>query len=417
MKKIAIVGTGIAGMSCGYYLKDACEVTFFEKDARPGGHTNTVLADEDGRPIPIDTGFIVYNEVTYPGLVKFFAELSIPTQETDMSFSFQHAASGLEYSGTGLDGLFAQRRNILNIPFWKMLGDINRFNKTCGEILDDPRFRNMSLKDYAKKKCFGEDFMNKYILPMSSAIWSTEAREMLDFPAETLVRFFKNHGLLGLTGHLKWRTVTGGSRVYRDRVMDFFKGNVFLSCGVHRVESFGDKVMVETVNGERREFDAVVLAAHADESVSMLKNPRPGERELLQKFRYQKNEALLHTDESVMPRKRRAWSAWNYYAGTRAAGKPFATTVYWMNRLQRVSEKKNYFVSINDPGLVRSSQILWSGTYLHPVYNPGAVAAQNELPQLNQGSRIKFCGSYFKYGFHEDAFQSGQEAAHAVLSL
>jgi predicted NAD/FAD-binding protein len=415
MDSVAVVGTGIAGMSAGHFLRRDFSVTFYEKNAYAGGHTNTVVVDENGRPVSVDTGFMVYNEVTYPNLVRFFNELGIPTKPTSMSFSVRHDPSGLEYCGTGLAGLFAQKKNLVSLRFWKMLGAIDRFNRSCEETLTDPRYRGVTIAKYVEEKNLGLDFLDRYLLPMSSAVWSTDARTMRAFPVVTLVRFFKNHGLLGgLSGHYTWRTVDGGSRVYRDKVMASFKDRVRLKKGVRRVER-GDKISVLDDTGSWETYDRVVFACHADEALEILGDgATANERRLLGRFRYQKNSVALHTDESAMPKTKNAWSSWNYRIADDAEGPSSATTVYWMNSLQGVSKARNYFVSINDPGRVDPAKVLWSAEYSHPVYDPSAVEAQAELPRLNANGRTYFCGSYFKYGFHEDAFTSGLDAARSL---
>lgn len=414
MKRIAIIGTGVAGMACGYFLRHHYDVTYYEKQTRLGGHTNTVFVDEGPQQIPVDTGFIVYNEITYPNLIRFFAELNIPTKPTLMSFSVQHIPSGLEYCGSGLNGLFAQRRNVVSPKFWKMLADINRFNKECSEVLTDKRFESYSVEGYAIEKKYGADMLHKYLIPMSSAIWSTEPGRMLKFPLVTLVRFFKNHGFLGLHGQYQWRTVQGGSRVYRDKVMELFKNQTHVGAPVLRVIRENGAVFVYDARPCREEYDSVILACHADEALTILgENAVPQEQSLLSTFRYQRNHALLHTDESVMPKTQLTWSAWNYRMDERD-GKEIPSTVYSMNKLQQVSDKKEYFVSINDPGLVDKRKVLWETHYEHPIFDLHALQAQRELPQLNQNGKVFFCGSYFRYGFHEDAFTSGLQVVKAM---
>ena len=409
--KVAVIGTGIAGMAAAYTLRDRCEISFYEKEAVPGGHTHTVTIDEEGQPIFIDTGFMVYNEVTYPELVRFFKALEIPVKNTSMSFSVQHKPSDLEYCGTGIAGLFSQKKNIFRPSYWKLLGAIDRFNRECLEILSEGANPNQTIAEYVLKKNLGEDILEKYLLPMSAAIWSTPPDKMLQFPARTLVRFFKNHGLLGLTGHFQWKTIEGGSRVYRDKVLSFFPGALKLDRAAVEVSQDQGAVLVRDSRGEEARFEAVVLASHADQTLKMLKDPSVLERELLSKFRYQKNFSVLHTDESLMPKTRTAWSSWNYRIETDRA----SSVIYWMNSLQGVSKKKNYFVSINDPGQIDAAKILWKKEVEHPIYNAEAVEAQKELPRLNEKGPIYFCGSYFNYGFHEDAFVSGVRAAEAIL--
>jgi len=414
MASIAIIGTGIAGMGCGYFLHRSHDVALFEQNEYVGGHTNTVTVDEEGTPIPVDTGFMVYNEATYPNLTRLFRELSVPTMETSMSFSVQHVPSGLEYSGSGLNGLFGQRKNLFSPRFYGLLFDINRFNKEASEILDDPRFVDTTLAHYVAQKGYSADFLHRYLIPMSSAVWSTPPDKMLDFPAVTLVRFFKNHGFLGLDTQHQWRTVSGGSKVYRDLMIAPFKETIHVRTPVRRVFRQAQHVVVETSDGSRRFFDKVIFASHADQSLAMLSDATEHEHRLLNEFKYQTNIATLHTDTRVMPRNRHLWSSWNYRIITDAEGRVRPSTVYYMNSLQKVSRKKDYCVSIDDPGTVRPDQILRTITYEHPLYTPQAAAAQRELPSLNERGPVYFCGSYFRHGFHEDAFTSAIELCERI---
>lgn len=413
MKKLAIIGTGISGMACGYFLKDRYDITFYEKEDYAGGHTNTVLIKENGQDIPVDTGFMVYNLETYPHLVRFFKELSIPVKPTRMSFSFQHCPSGLEYGSAKASGIFAQKRNIFRPSFYRMLLDITRFNKEGHEVLENPRFASWTIARYAAEKKLGPEFLEHYLLPMISAVWSTDSALMKNFPVLTLVRFFKNHGLLGVRTHLQWYTPDGGSRVYRDKVMAFFKGRVRLNRGARKAARVNGKVSITDTAGKEEIYDQAVLACHADQALNLLETPTAEEKRLLALFRYQKNHAVLHTDISVMPKARNAWASWNYRVQDNA-GDLRATTVYWMNSLQQVSREQDYFVSINDPGNIDPAKILWQKEYEHPVYNVDSVTAQAELPGLNDNGVLFYCGAYFRYGFHEDGFTAGLEAARKI---
>lgn len=415
LKKIAIIGTGIAGMAAGYFLRDKFDITFYEKEHYPGGHTNTLTVDEDGKSVHVDSAFMVYNEVTYPNLVRLFKELEVETKPTSMSFSVQYGPTGLEYAGVSLDTLFAQRRNLFNIRYIKMLSELARFNRECVEVLDNPRYHVYTLAQYLKEKKLGDDMTYQYILPMSSAIWSTPLDGMLAFPVLTLVRFFKNHGFLGgLKGHYQWRTVVDGSQRYRDKVLSFFPKRVLLKRAIKKVfRENGQARLVDEV-GQSQVYDKVILASHADESLSILGDASDLERTLLGEFKYHKNRTTLHTDTAVMPRSKRAWASWNYKIITSAGGELVPTTIYHMNRLQGVSQKKDYFISINDPGLIDPRKVIWEKVYEHPVYNLRAIQAQQKLPKLNQSGITYFCGSYFKYGFHEDALTSGLKAARAI---
>ncbi len=409
--RVAVLGTGIAGMAAAYFLKDECEVVLYEKDVRPGGHTHTVRVEEAGQPVDIDTGFMVFNETTYPNLVKFFKRLEVPSMNAPMSFSVQHLASGLEFCGTGVSGLFAQKRNLFRPSYWRFLLAVDRFNRQSVEVLDEARYAGLTLAEYVKEKRLGDALLEKYILPMSSAIWSTEPSMMNNFPVQTLVRFFKNHGLLGLTTHYQWKTIPGGSRVYRYKVLAFFPDSLRLGQQAVSVARKEGAVFVKDASGRQERYDRAVLAGHADESLAALASPEARERELLGCFSYQRNRAALHTDAAVMPKRRPAWSSWNY----RAEKDGSSSVIYWMNSLQQVSKRENYFVSINDPGRIRPKSVLWQGEYTHPTFDLKTVKAQKHLPELNRKGPVYFCGSYFRYGFHEDAFCAGMEAAAALL--
>ena len=411
---MAIIGTGIAGMGCGHFLSRKYDLTFYEQGAHIGGHTHTVTVDEEGTPVPIDVGFIVYNEVTYPNLTRLFRELDVPTVDSSMSFSVQHLPTGLEYCGSGLSGLFGQRRNLLRPSFYRFLGQVDRFNKQSPEILENPRFADMTLAEYVKKNGFTDEFLQNYLIPMSSAVWSMSPEKMLEFPASTLVRFFKNHGFLGLNTQHQWKTVRGGSWEYRDRLIAPFRDRISINCGAVRVLRENGKATVVASDGSRAEFDKVILACHADQALRLLDRPTALEENLLKPFVYQKNTGILHTDANVMPRTRRVWSSWNYRMDPTPDGRLAPSTVYYMNSLQQVSRKKDYFVSINDPGIVRPEHILRRFEYDHPVFSRAAVRAQRDLPALNANTTVYFCGSYFRYGFHEDAFTSALDLSRAL---
>ncbi len=413
-ERIAIIGTGIAGMGAAHLLHRHADLTIYEKNTYIGGHTNTVLADEDGVEVPIDTGFMVYNAVTYPNLVRLFAELDVPVKKTSMSFSVQHLPTGLEWNGASLNQLFAQRLNLLRPSYYSFLVEINRFNREAPGLLDDPSRFHLSLADYITLEGYSQGFVDKYLVPMSSAVWSTPPDKMLGFPAATLIRFFKNHGMLGMNTQFQWWTVDGGSRVYREKLIAPFRERIRTANPAVRVERRGGKAQVTSADGRTETFDKVVLASHADESLGMLSDATPLERELLSPFSYQNNLATLHTDEGVMPRSRRAWASWNYRVSVDRLGGLLPSTVYWMNSLQDVSKKRNYFVSINGGSEIDPSRVLLRIDYTHPVFTVRAMEAQKRLMELNGNGVTFFCGSYFRYGFHEDALTSAIDMVRAM---
>ena len=401
-------------MACGYFLHRDHAVTLYEQNDYVGGHTNTVSVEEDGREVYIDTGFMVYNEVTYPNLTRLFGELNVPTRPTSMSFSVQHVPSGLEFCGSGLDGLFAQRKNIYSPSFIALLRQVNRFNKQSLEVLENKQFEHFTLAEYAEHRGYSNTFLQKYLIPMSSAVWSTPPDLMLDFPAVTLVRFFKNHGFLGLNSQHQWRTVVEGSKTYRDLLIAPFLKNIRLGDPAMTIKRERGRATVTTRGGDAASYDRVILACHGDQALRLLNEPTAMERSLLGSFRYQENLATLHTDDSVMPKKKRAWSSWNYRIDAGRDGLPAPSTVYYMNSLQQVSTKKAYFVSINDPGNIHPAKVLKEIKYEHPLFSLAAIAAQTELNKLNENTVVNFCGSYFKYGFHEDALTSAIELCGTI---
>jgi predicted NAD/FAD-binding protein len=412
--KIAVVGTGIAGMACGHYLQKKADIYFYEKNNYAGGHTNTITIDEDGKEINIDTGFMVFNHVTYPLLIKLFAELNIPSYKTDMSFSVQYKPANLEYCGSGLNGLFAQRKNIFNLRHIQMLKQIGRFNDESVKDLENTKYAKHSIKEYVLEKGFGEDMLQRYLIPMSAAVWSTPMDKMLDFHAQTLIRFFYNHGFLGLNTQHQWYTITNGSKTYRDIIMKPFKDKLRLNDPVDKVSRKNNKAIIRTKSGTETEYDKVIIASHGDEALALLDEPTAEEKNLLSKFLYQKNKTVLHTDTSVMPKTKKAWSSWNYRMEEKD-GKLHASTIYWMNSLQNISKKTNYFVSLNDPGNIDEKKIRKVIDYEHPLFDMHTAKAQPELPGLNEKGPVYFCGSYFRFGFHEDALFSAVSLCEKLL--
>ncbi len=406
MQTIAIIGTGIAGMGCAHLLQHKYNIRLFEQNDYVGGHTNTIAVEENGKRVYMDTGFMVFNYQTYPNLCRLFDEIKAPVKKTDMSFSVQHWPSGLEYCGTGINGLFAQRKNLFSPRYIRMLLEIARFNKISVHVLNDPHYENYSLEQFITEFGFSQDMLWKYLVPMSSAVWSTPMDKMLDFPAVTLIRFFKNHGFLGLNTQHQWYTLENGSQSYRDILVRPFRDRIQLNNAVTGVMRQGDKASIELKDGSKHTFDKVILACHADQALGLLQQPTNNEQRLLAPFKYQKNVATVHTDETVMPKNKKTWSSWNYRI-EEVNRRQLPTTIYWMNRLQGVSNNKNYFVSINAfHGSIDKNKLIREIEYEHPLFDLAAIKAQDELQALNQKGPLYYCGSYFKYGFHEDAYRS-----------
>jgi len=409
-------------LGCAYFLQHDFDVTLFESNSYAGGHTNTVEATEPGtgRAVPIDTGFMVCNRVTYPNLMRLFEQLNVELKPAPMSFSVRHADRGIEFSGSSANHLFAQRRNLLRPSFWSLLRSINRFNLEAIEALNDPAVGSLTLAEYVRRRNYGADFLELYLVPMSSAVWSTPPELMLSFPAATLLRFFHNHGFLGLHTQHPWLTVVGGSSSYVRKLTAPWKDRIRLGDRATRVSRGPVGVTVTTGMGRTTAFDHVILACHADQALQLLADPVPDENRLLAEFKYQPNLATLHTDTRVMPRAKLAWSSWNYeVSGSRSGNRVSAATHYWMNSLQGVSDRENYFVTINPAAAIDPGKVLKTIPYEHPLFSLGAVAAQAELPALNlkaaQSTRTYYAGSYFRYGFHEDALLSAVNLSAQLL--
>ncbi len=417
MERIAIIGTGISGLGCAHFLHRHHDLTLFEAGGHVGGHTNTIAVQEGGREVAMDTGFMVYNEVTYPLLTRLFAELKVPTKETVMSFSVHHGPSGVEWNGAGYNTLFAQRRNLLSPRHWRFLMQLNRFNTEAVAALNDTRFQFMTLAQYVETRGYGQDFIDRYLVPMGGAVWSTPPDKMLEFPAVTLLRVWHNHGFLGLHTQHQWRTVDGGAREYVKRLIPPFADRIHLNTPVKSVRRTPLAVEITTERFGMMRFDKVIMASHADQSLRLLADATTRETALLSPFKYQANLTHLHTSPQFMPEKKRCWAAWNYRSDVLPGGVA-TTTHYWMNRLQGVSDKVNYFVSLNAGDRVPEKSICKELRYEHPLFDLPAIAAQRELPALNDpshGNRTFFCGAWTRYGFHEDGLLSAHDLCEKLL--
>ena len=404
---VAVVGSGIAGLTVAAELNAQHRVTVYEAAGWAGGHSHTVEVDDGGRPLAVDTGFIVCNDWTYPHFLAMLRRLGVATQPSSMSFSLQHEAAGLEYNGTSLDTLFAQRRNLLSPSFLRMIADILRFNREAPRFLAGGDERT-TLGDWLAAERYGAPFVTHYVVPMGRAIWSAEERALLGFPARFFIDFFRRHGFLSVNDRPQWRAVRGGSREYVRALTAPFVSRIRLGTPVESVRRLPGEVVVRTRRGELERHHAVVLACHADTALALLADASEAEREILGSFPYQSNAVLLHTDTRLLPRAPRARAAWNYHL--RAAPHAGCAITYDMNVLQSLATRRRYLLSLNLADRIDPAQLLAEFEYAHPVYTPAGVAAQRRHGEVSGVRRTFYCGAYWRYGFHEDGVVSGLAA-------
>jgi len=405
--EIAVVGSGICGLSAAWLLSTRHRVSLFEADRRLGGHSNTV----DAGGMPVDTGFIVYNEVTYPNLTALFDHLGVRSKASDMSFAVSLDSGRLEYSGSGLGGLLAQPSNVGRLRFWQMLKELLRFYREAPH--DIARIGEVSLTEYLDAKGYGAAFREDHLYPMAAAIWSTPALKVGSYPAAAFIRFCENHGLLKLVGRPIWRTVDGGSRKYVERLAKSLAGRAFVGRGVRSIARSGDAVWITDMEGVVQRFDHIVVATHADQALRMLSDPSHEEGRLLGSFGYSRNEAVLHADPRLMPRRKRAWSSWNYLTETQGETRKLSVT-YWMNRLQSLPDDEQLFVTLNPVVEPEINMVRHREIYEHPIFDAAAIRAQQKLWSLQGSRKTWFCGAYFGAGFHEDGLQAGLAVAEAL---
>jgi predicted NAD/FAD-binding protein len=407
--RIAIIGSGISGLTSAYLLSRRNEVTVFEAADWIGGHTHTVDIEWQGQRYAVDTGFIVFNDWTYPNFIRLMDRLGVVSRPTEMSFSVNDPQSGLEYNGNNLDTLFAQRSNLLSPGFWGMLRDIMRFNRQAVADLDGHRIEpGMSLGDYLHERNYGQRFIHHYIVPMGSAIWSVSPADMLRFPLHFFVRFFRNHGLLSISQRPQWRVIEGGSRSYVEPLCKSFSERIRLSCPVMSVRRDDNGVVITSAAGHER-FDKVVFACHSDQALALLEKPTTTEHEVLGALDYAANEVVLHTDTRLLPKRRKAWASWNYRLGGPEHA-PAAVT-YNMNILQGLDAPATFCVSLNQGDCVDPSLVLARFNYAHPQYSLAALAAQARQGELQGNRHSYFCGAYWANGFHEDGVVSALDVA------
>ncbi len=412
--RVAIVGGGISGLVCAHLLNPRHAVTLYEAEHRLGGHTNTVEIEIDGETHPVDTGFIVYNERTYPGFVALLRHLGVATKASDMSFSVSDERSGLEWGGTSLSTLFAQRRNLLRPTFHRMLVDVVRFNRAAHRFATESADPDLTLADFIAAGRWSREFVDGYLVPLGSAIWSADPTSFAEIPMATFARFFDNHGLLRLGDQPRWRTIEGGAARYVDAIRQRLDGRVRYGTGVEKVVRRSDLGTVElrTAPGELAEFDHVVIATHSDQALRLLADPTDAEREILGAIHYQPNQATLHTDVRLLPRNTRAWASWNYHRT--AVERAQVAVTYSMNRLQGIPSERPILVTLNRDDAIDPASVLASFEYAHPVFDTAAVRAQRRRDEISGHGDTSFAGAYWGYGFHEDGVQSALHVCRAL---
>lgn len=405
--KIAVVGTGIAGNVAAYHLSRNHDVTVFEADSRIGGHTNTLDVSLAGRRYAVDTGFIVFNDRTYPNFIRLLDELGVESQESDMSFSMRNEKNGLEYKGSTLNTLFAQRRNLVRPSFFRMIRDVLRFEREAPEVLEEGG-AYVSLGEFLESRNYSEEFIEHYIIPMGAAIWSAQPVGMREMPARFFVRFFINHGLLSVDNRPTWRVIKGGSNRYVEKLVAGHRDRIHLNAPVQQISRHSNGVRLTVRGSEPLHFDQVFLACHSDQALRMLKDPTESEKHVLGAINYQSNEAILHTDSSLMPKKKLAWAAWNYHV--LAGDRDRVALTYNMNILQGLDAAEQLCVTLNNREKINPDRVLRTIQYSHPVFTQHAVEAQARHAEINGANRTYYCGAYWRYGFHEDGVLSALNA-------
>ena len=400
--KIAVIGSGISGLSASYYFSKNHKVDLFEQDDHFGGHSYTYDIKEENKIIAVDLGFIVFNEQTYPNLIRFFNELNVPFEKSNMSFSVSIKDTNVEYGGSGFNAIFANKKNLLNFKFLKMINEIINFYKTAPSLINTET-SNVTLGDYLKSSKLSKYFIEYHIIPMVAAIWSMPFQKAKEMPLKLFLNFFINHGLFKLKNRPQWFTVSNRSRTYVKKVLEKISGEVFKNYKVSKILRSENNVRI-LIGNEYLDYDHVILASHADQSLELLDDPSLEESEILKKFTYVSNEAYLHSDENLMPIRKSAWSSWN------SISKNENTCVtYWLNKLQNLNSEKNYFLTLNPVEAIDKNKIIKKIHFTHPYFNKDNVALQKDLNKLQGKKRTWFCGSYFGYGFHEDGLKSSKE--------
>ncbi|MEH6447059.1 MAG: FAD-dependent oxidoreductase [Oleispira sp.] len=410
-QKIAVIGAGISGLLSAYLLSREHDVTLFEANKYLGGHTHTKTVQSGGKTYGVNTGFIVFNDWTYPNFIKLMDQIGVVSEDSEMSFSVRDENTAIEYNGTSFNSLFAQRSNIFKPSFWFMIKDILRFNKQTVEMVQkDSIPEGQTLGEFVKEHGYGDRFVNHYIVPMGAAIWSASVDVMMDFPLRFFLKFFNNHGMLSVDNRPQWRVITGGSQSYVEPLIQSFKDNIHLNSPIASVKRTDENVMIKTFSGDEFEFDQVVFACHSDQALGMLEEPTQTENDILGAIPYQRNEVVLHTDRRLMPKRKLAWAAWNYHIPQRLS--EYAMVTYHMNALQNFGDAPDDFmVTLNRTAEIASGKIIDKYDYAHPVFTMDGIAAQQRHSEINNKNRSHFCGAYWFNGFHEDGVNSALRVA------
>ncbi len=412
--KIAIVGSGITGLSAAWHLHPNADVTIFEKSNYVGGHSNTVDVCVEGKTLPVDTGFIVFNPQNYPNLTALFDFLNVKTVATDMSFAVSMDQGGFEYSGGDNAGLLAQPFNAIRPRFWQMIVGILRFYRNAGTFEQVAEAEGLSLGELLDKYGFSSAFIEGHLAPMGAAIWSSDSTDILEYPAADFIRFFRNHGLVQINDRPQWRTVVGGSREYVKKLSANFKDRIRLNTGVSRIERKDGGVTVYSAGSAPEHFDQIVLACHSDQALALLGDPSAQEAEILGSMRYSRNTAVLHTERNWLPKRQRAWASWNYMEAPKGADRSGPAITYWMNRLQHLPVETPVMVTLNPYRDVAPDHILGSFDYEHPIFDRAARAARDRLMHIQGAQQTWFAGAYMGNGFHEDGIQAGLAVAEMI---
>jgi len=412
--KIGIIGAGVAGLTAAHLLSEKHHITLIERNKRLGGHTNTISVEENGKEIGIDTGFIVLNDRNYTNFKKLLTKLEVEIRDTDMSFSYYDETDGFSYAGTGISGYFAQKRNILSPKHYRFLLNVKKYSKKAANDVSNNSLLDETLGEYLNRNNFPKDIINKFMIPMGAAVWSGSRDEIANFPVKMFLKFFDNHGILDLNNAPQWHTVNGGSYTYVRKIIDTFNGDIIKGTGVKAIQRIKDKVQVTLENNDNLLFDKVVCATHADQTHDMIKDITVDEKRILEPWEYSKNKTILHTDISVMPPTKSAWACWNYVKNKDSKDGDEVSVTYYMNRLQGLKTKNDYLVTLNPTKIIPEDKIIYETEYTHPKYTHSSLATQKIIEKVNGANHLYFCGSYCRYGFHEDAVLSAVKVANML---